>query len=257
MSNVFDMFKLDGKVALITGSATGIGQAIAVALAEAGADIVGIYNRTSPEETKRLVEQVGRKYHAIQCNLVNDLSKCQQVIDEVVEKFGKLDILVNSSGSSFNKKPEDIEYSEYEFIINLNQNSVFLLCQAAGKQFIKQGTGGKIINIASLATFRGQPNGLPYSASKHALAGITKSLAAAWADKNINVNGIAPGLTITPMTEGILTMDSLKEELMSKLPAKRFGYADDMKGIALYLASPASDFCNGVVIPVDGGQLAW
>ncbi|GHU65801.1 2-deoxy-D-gluconate 3-dehydrogenase [Clostridia bacterium] len=253
MANVNEMFKLDGKVALITGSATGIGQAIAVGLAEAGADIAGVYNHSSPEKTKLLVEAAGKKYVPIQADLY-DAETLPQVVDKVVSEFGKIDILVNNAGIGEPNNILEFDYQEYLRTVDLNQNALVILSAAAGKQMVAQGTGGRIINIASVACLASKPNRIGYTASKHAVVGITKSLAVDLSPHGVNVNCIAPGGTITDMLLKLNTQEFL-DAAAEKLPIPRMGRVEDFKGVAVFFASEASGYITGQTIVVDGGMM--
>jgi 2-dehydro-3-deoxy-D-gluconate 5-dehydrogenase len=246
-------FSLEGKVALVTGANTGLGQGIACALAEAGADIA-VAGYVPPTETEALVKQLGRKFLSIDANLLS-LEPIPRVVGETLAAYGKLDILVNNAGMIRRADALDFSEKDWDDVMNVNIKSVFFLCQAAGRQFFKQG-GGKIINIASMLSFQGGIRVPSYTASKSGIAGITKLLANEWASKNINVNAIAPGYMATDNTAQLRADNKRSEEILGRIPAGRWGTPKDVGGTAVFLASPAADYLNGAVIPVDGGWLA-
>jgi 2-deoxy-D-gluconate 3-dehydrogenase len=251
---ILDQFKLDGKVAIVTGSATGLGQGIAVGLAEAGADIAGVYNRRSPEETRARVEKLGRKFLGIQADL-SSIKPIGKIVEKTVAELGKLDILVNNAGIIRRSPSVDYTEKDWDDVMNVNLKSVFFLCQAAARQFIKQGSGGKIISIASLLSFQGGILIPSYTASKSGLSGITKLLANEWAKENININAIAPGYMETDAAMPLLKDPVRSKSLMARIPAARWGQPEDLQGLAVFLASDASSYINGFTIAVDGGWL--
>ena len=238
---VLDLFKLDGKVAIVTGANTGLGQGMAVALSEAGAKVVGVARR-SCDETKALIEQSGGSF--------------AEVIAEVVKDFGRIDILVNNAGLI--KRCDAIEFSEadWDSVIQVNQKIVFFLSQAFAKKLIEQGEGGKIINICSMLSYQGGIRVPSYTASKSAVMGLTKAMANEWAAHNINVNAIAPGYMATNNTAQLRSDSDRSEQIIERVPAGRWGTPEDMKGAVVYLASRASDYVNGFTLAVDGGWLA-
>ncbi len=250
-----EMFKLDGKVALVTGSTQGLGQAMALALAEAGSDVV-LLNRREPLDTLRMVEALGRRALSLRIDLsaasVGDL---RQVIEQVIAQFGHLDILVNNAGII--KRSPALEFSEqnWDDVIRVNQKSIFFLCQAAGQQMRIQGAG-KIINIASVLSFQGGILVPSYTASKSAVAGLTRALANEWAKYNINVNAIAPGYISTANTAPLRADPDRYKSILDRIPAGRWGVPDDLKGAVVFLASSASDYVHGAILAVDGGWLA-
>ena len=247
---VLDRFNLEGKTAIVTGSATGLGKGLAVGLAEAGADIAGVYNRRSPEETRTAVEKLGRRFISIQADLTT-IKPVASIVEQAVEAFGRLDILVNNAGII--RRAPSVEYTEedWDAVMNVNLKSVFFLSQAAARQFIKQGSGGKIINIASLLSFQGGILIPPYTASKSGMSGLTKLLANEWAQHNINVNAIAPGFINTEMTKKL--GDKVVETYLNHIPLKRMGEPKEIASVALFLASDLSSYITGQVIRVDGG----
>lgn len=251
---ILDMFSLKGKVAVVTGANTGLGQGMCVALAQAGADVVGVARRDC-DETRKLVEESGTRFLQIKADL-SSMEPIEQIIRETVEHFGHMDILVNNAGII--KRNDAIDYTEEEWdsVVFINQKFTFFLCQAAAKQFIAQKSGGKIINIASMLSYQGGIRVPSYTASKSAVLGLTRAMANEWAQYNINVNGIAPGYMATNNTEALRNDDGRNEEILSRIPAKRWGTPQDMAGAVVYLASSASDYVNGFTLAVDGGWLA-
>jgi 2-deoxy-D-gluconate 3-dehydrogenase len=246
-------FSLEGKVALVTGANTGLGQGIAVALAEAGADIA-VAGFVPPTETEAIVKKLGRKFVSIDANLMT-IEPVGRIVDETVAALGRLDILVNNAGMI--RRADALEFSEKDWddVMNVNIKSAFFLSQAAGRQFVKQG-GGKIINIASMLSFQGGIRVPSYTASKSAIAGITRLLANEWASKNITVNAIAPGYMATDNTQQLRDDPERSKAILYRIPAGRWGKPSDLAGVAVFLASSASDYINGAIIPVDGGWLA-
>ncbi|MCT4704100.1 2-dehydro-3-deoxy-D-gluconate 5-dehydrogenase KduD [Enterobacteriaceae bacterium H20N1] len=251
---ILDAFNLQGKVALITGCDTGLGQGMTLGLAEAGCDIIGV-NRKIPHETAEKVQALGRRFTAIQADL-SQPDVIPGLVKEAVARMGRLDILVNNAGTI--RREDAIEFSEknWDDVMNLNIKSVFFLSQAVAKQFIKQGSGGKIINIASMLSFQGGIRVPSYTASKSAVLGVTRLLANEWARHNINVNAIAPGYMATNNTQQLRDDEARSQEILDRIPAGRWGKPEDLQGAAVFLASGASDYINGYTIAVDGGWLA-
>jgi 2-deoxy-D-gluconate 3-dehydrogenase len=246
-------FSLEGKAALITGANTGLGQGIAVALAEAGANIA-VAGFVPPAETEAIIKKIGRKFVNIDANLMT-IEPVGRIVEEAVAGLGRLDILVNNAGMI--RRADALEFSEKDWddVMNVNIKSAFFLSQAAGRQFVKQG-GGKIINIASMLSFQGGIRVPSYTASKSGIAGITRLLANEWASKNINVNAIAPGYMATDNTAQLRDDPERSKAILDRIPANRWGKPSDLAGAAVFLASAASDYVNGAIIPVDGGWLA-
>ena len=245
-------FSLEGKVALVTGGNVGLGQAIAVALAQAGADVVSTSRRPA-DETGAQVKALGRKFLSIEANLSST-----KPIAGIVEKtlaFGGLDILVNNAGIIRRADSVDFTEADWDAVIDTNLKSAFFLAQAAGRHMIAKGRG-KIINIASMLSFQGGIRVPSYTASKSGLAGITRLLACEWAGKGVNVNAIAPGYMATDNTEALRRDTTRNQQILDRIPAGRWGEASDLGGAAVFLASPASDYVHGAIIPVDGGWLA-
>lgn len=248
------MFSLEGKVAIVTGARTGLGQGIAVGLAKAGADIVGVGDKPM-EETKEIVESLGRKFLYIKADLIKQDS-INTIVERTVEIFGNIDILVNNAGII--RRQDFLEFSDenWDDVININLKSVFYLSKAVANQFVKQGHVGKIINIASMLSFQGGIRVASYTASKSGLAGMTKLMANELAKYNINVNAIAPGYMATNNTEALRNDEKRNKEILDRIPAGRWGTPSDLEGAAIFLASEASNYVQGIVLPVDGGWLA-
>jgi 2-deoxy-D-gluconate 3-dehydrogenase len=250
MTNPFD---LTGKVAIVTGANTGIGQAIALALAAAGADIAAV-GRTPAEETVAKARQLGRRAEIVSADL-STIEPVQRVVDETLEKLGRLDILVNNAGIIRRADSVDFTEEDWDAVVDTNLKSVFFLCQAAGRHMIGQGSG-KIINIASMLTFQGGIRVPSYTASKSGIGGLTKLLANEWAAKGVNVNAIAPGYIATNNTAALQADETRNRSILERIPAARWGDAADLGGAAVFLASSAADYVQGHILAVDGGWLA-
>ncbi|HEX8566547.1 MAG TPA: 2-dehydro-3-deoxy-D-gluconate 5-dehydrogenase KduD [Pyrinomonadaceae bacterium] len=251
---ILDKFKLDGKVALVTGASAGLGAAMAVALAEAGASVVCHGNSRSPETTVLTIQKNGGKAASV----VGDLSRkdaAQAIFNEASGQFDRVDILVNNAGTI--RRAPAVDYSEDDWttVLEVNLSSVFRLSQLAGRQMIENG-GGKIINIASLLSFQGGITVPAYAASKGAVAQLTKALANEWAKFNVNVNAIAPGYMRTDNTAALQADETRNRQILERIPAARWGETEDLVGAAVFLASAASNYLNGHVLVVDGGWLA-
>ncbi len=250
---ILNAFNLQGKVALVTGCDTGLGQGMTVGLAEAGCDIIGV-NRKIPHDTAEKVQALGRRFTAIQADL-SQPDIIPGLVEEALARMGKIDILVNNAGTI--RREDALQFSEKDWddVMNLNIKSLFFLSQAVAKQFLKQG-GGKIINIASMLSFQGGIRVPSYTASKSAVLGVTRLLANEWAQHNINVNAIAPGYMATNNTRELRDDEARSKEILDRIPAGRWGKPEDLQGAAVFLASGASDYINGYTIAVDGGWLA-
>ena len=246
-------FSLEGKVALVTGANTGLGQGIAVALAEAGADIAAA-GIQAPTETEEKVRALGRRFVSIEANLIT-IEPVQRIVEQTLAGLGRLDILVNNAGLIRRADAVDFSEKDWDDVMNVNIKSAFFMNQAAGRHFIASG-GGKIINIASMLSFQGGIRVPSYTASKSGIAGITRLLANEWANKNINVNAIAPGYMATDNTAQLRADEERSAQILGRIPAGRWGQPSDLGGAAVFLASTASDYVNGAIIPVDGGWLA-
>lgn len=253
---VLDKFRLTGKVAIVTGSARGLGRGIAEGLAEAGADIAGVYNQTDPaQSTQRGVENLGRKFYGISADLRSQ-KPIKGIVDQAIKNFGRVDILVNNAGII--RRRESIAFTEKDWddVMNVNLKSLFVLCQAFAGRLIKQGEGGKIINIASMLSFQGGILVPSYTASKSGVMGLTKLLANEWAQHNINVNAIAPGYMATDNTQPLREDPVRSAELLGRIPMSRWGMPEDLKGAVVFFASDASAYVTGYTLAVDGGWLA-
>jgi 2-dehydro-3-deoxy-D-gluconate 5-dehydrogenase len=250
MTNPFD---LSGKVAVVTGANTGIGQGIALALAAAGAD-VALVGRSAATETAEKVRALGRKAEIVSADL-STIEPVQRVVDETVEKLGGLDILVNNAGIIRRADSVDFTEEDWDAVMDTNLKSVFFLCQAAARHMIPNG-GGKIINIASMLTFQGGIRVPSYTASKSGVGGLTKLLANEWASKGICVNAIAPGYIATNNTDALQKDETRNRQIMERIPAGRWGDPADLGGAAVFLASRASNYVQGHILAVDGGWLA-
>jgi 2-deoxy-D-gluconate 3-dehydrogenase len=251
---ILDQFSLKEKVAIVTGARTGLGQGMALALAEAGADIVGVGTKPMPE-THDKVEALGRKFLGIEANLMS-VEPIPEIISQTVTTFGKINILVNNAGII--RRTDAIDFSEQDWddVVAIDLKTVFFLSQAMAKQYIKQGSGGKIINIASLLSFQGGIRIPSYTASKSGVMGITRALANEWAKYKININGIAPGYMVTNNTAPIRADQERYQAILERIPAGEWGTPADMQGPVVFLASAASDYVNGYTLAVDGGWLA-
>ena len=250
-----EKFKLDGKVAIVTGGNRGLGIAMTEALADAGADI-SLVSRNDAPELKERIEKMGRKFIHIRADL-RDCSVVDEVVSTTVNKLGRVDILVNNAGMIRRNTALDYTEEEWDEVLNLNLKTMFFLSQRVAREFIKQGDGGKIISTASVVSFQGGINNAPYSASKTAVTGVTKTMCNEWAKHNICVNAIAPGYMRTDMTDEIFNNNERNKLISARIPMGRWGKPEDVGGAVLFLASSASDYITGVTIPVDGGWLAF
>lgn len=251
---ILDNFRLDGQVAMVTGGTKGIGEGIALALAEAGTD-VAVVSRSPHPDIEKAILALGRRY----MHHVADLTEREQtrnVMPAVVEEMGDIDILVNNAGII--RRSPAVEHSEgdWDASLEIDLTASFILCQAAGRIMLKKGRG-KIINIASLLAFQGGINIVAYTSAKHGVAGLTKALANDWAGKGVNVNAIAPGYIVTELTEALQRDPERSKSITGRIPAGQWGKPEDIAGAALFLASPASDYIHGVILPVDGGWMSW
>jgi len=247
-------FTLDGKVALVTGANTGLGQAIALALAQAGADIAAV-GRSAPDATLAEVRKAGRRGDWIEANL-DDSTGATRIVDAAVEKFGGIDILVNNAGTIRRNDALDFTQEDWDAVIGVNLKSAFFLAQSAARWWVAQQRGGKVINIASMLSFQGGIRVASYTASKSGLLGITRLLANEWAARGINVNAIAPGYFATNNTQALRADPKRNQAILERIPAARWGDPADIGGAAVFLASRAADYVHGAVLPVDGGWLA-
>ncbi|MGB0665108.1 MAG: 2-dehydro-3-deoxy-D-gluconate 5-dehydrogenase KduD [Pontibacterium sp.] len=251
---MLEQFDLSGKVAIVTGCNTGLGQGMALGLAKAGCDVVGA-NISEPTETAELIQATGRRFH----NVIADMGKVEsveKVVNEAVATFGKVDILVNNAGII--RREDALEFTEKDWdeVMDINIKGVFFMSQGFAKQLVKQGTPGSIINIASMLSFQGGIRVPSYTASKSAVMGVTRLLANEWAKYGINVNAIAPGYMATNNTQQLRDDESRSKEILDRIPAGRWGLPEDVAGPVVFLASDASRYINGYTVAVDGGWLA-
>jgi 2-deoxy-D-gluconate 3-dehydrogenase len=248
------LFSLSGKVAVVTGANTGLGQGIAIALSQAGADIVAV-GRSAASETQRSVLAAGRRFHEIRAEL-QESRESAAIIAAAVAAAGQVDILVNNAGLI--RRNDALEFTEedWDAALDVNLKTPFFLAQAAAQSMLRAGRGGKIINIVSMLSFQGGIRTASYTASKSGLAGITRLLANEWAARGINVNAIAPGYFATNNTSALRADEHRNRDILARIPAARWGTPADLGGAAVFLASAASDYVHGTVLPVDGGWLA-
>jgi 2-deoxy-D-gluconate 3-dehydrogenase len=239
---------------MVTGCNTGLGQGMAIALAQAGADIVGV-NLIEPGQTRETIEALGRRFLDLRANL-SDTSSLEKLVEQSLELDGKIDILINNAGIIRRNDAIDFSEQDWDDVINLNLKTMFFLSQAIAKQFIRQGQGGKIINVASMLSYQGGVRVPSYTASKSGVMGLTRALANEWATRGINVNAIAPGYMATDNTAALRADPERNAAILERIPAKRWGLARDLAGPVVFLASAASDYVNGYSLAVDGGWLA-
>ena len=251
---ILDLFQLNGRVALVTGATRGLGQAMAVGLAEAGADIVTVSRGGNDAETRRHVEAVGRKFWSVQADL-GDPAGRRGLIDRLITQTGRLDILVNNAGITHRHPPEDYPLAEFHQLMEVHLAAAFDLSQQVAPHMLQRGRG-KIINIGSVMTYQGGHYIPAYAAAKHALAGLTKSLANAWSSRGINVNCIAPGYFETALAGGLQDDPVRGPQIMDRIPAGRWGQPEELAGLVVFLASDASNYMHGSVVVIDGGWLS-
>jgi 2-deoxy-D-gluconate 3-dehydrogenase len=247
-------FDLSGRVAMVTGANTGLGQAIAVGLAQAGADIIAV-GRSAPTETAAMVEAAGRSLYAIPADL-SSVAPIADVVAQAVSAVGAIDILVNNAGIIRRNDSLDFTEEDWDAVIDTNLKTAFFLSQAVARTWAQTGRGGKIINICSMLSFQGGIRVPSYTASKSGLAGLTRLLACEWASKGINVNAIAPGYFSTNNTEALRADETRNRDILARIPAGRWGDPSDISGAAVFLASDAAAYVHGTVLAVDGGWLA-
>jgi 2-dehydro-3-deoxy-D-gluconate 5-dehydrogenase len=250
---ILDAFKLDGKVALVTGASAGLGAAIAVALAEAGADVAGHGNSRTPDATCETIKGLGRRALAVRGNLQNR-EVPHELIDTTIREFGQLDILINNAGTIRRAPATDYSEEDWSAVMEVNLSAVFRLSQLAGRHMIERGRG-KIVNIASLLSFQGGLTVPAYAASKGGVAQLTKALANEWAAKGVNVNAIAPGYMRTDNTLALQRDETRNRQILERIPAGRWGESADLAGAAVFLSSAASDYLHGHILTVDGGWM--
>ena len=256
---VLDLFRLDGRTAIVTGGGRGLGEYMAKGLAEAGASVVLCSRKLDAlEEVREEIERAGGRALAVPCD-VSDPEDVERAVAAAVEAYGAVDILVNNSGATWGAPAEDMPTEKFDQVMAVNVRGVFLMSQAVGRRMIERGEGGRIINVASVAAYKGGRPGVMqtvgYTASKGAVVSMTRDLAGSWSNHGITVNAIAPGWFPTKMSRGIL--EKAGEQILASIPLRRYGGPEDIAGVALFLASDASAYMTGQTILVDGGQSIW
>lgn len=251
---ILDDFNLEGKVAVVTGAATGLGQGMSVGLAEAGADIFGVGHSSNMDSTREQVQAAGQRFEFIMGDLREEGFE-EEIVASCNEAFGSVDILVNNAGTIRRGKAEDFSRKDWNDVMDVNLNSLFFLTKSVGQQMINRGEGGKIINICSMLSYSGGILVAPYTASKSGLAGLTRILGNEWAEHNINVNGIAPGYMATKNTKPLQEDEERNQNILSRIPMDRWGKPEDLKGAVVFLSSKASHYVTGTILRVDGGWL--
>ncbi|MBN2072482.1 MAG: 2-dehydro-3-deoxy-D-gluconate 5-dehydrogenase KduD [Actinobacteria bacterium] len=251
---ILEKFSLKGKVAIVTGSSTGLGQGMIIGLAEAGADIAGI-DYVDSKDTREKVKKIGRSFLEMKENLLT-AEPVERIIKQTIKEYGKIDILINNAGIIRREDAIDFSEKNWDDVMNINAKTLFFFSQAVARKFIEQKSGGKIINVASMLSFQGGIRVPSYTASKSAVMGLTRALANEWAKYNINVNAIAPGYMATNNTIALREDKTRSKAILDRIPAGRWGLPEDVAGAALFLASEASNYINGYTIAVDGGWLA-
>jgi len=257
--NALDLFRLDGKTAIVTGGGRGLGRYMAEALSDAGAAVVLCSRKMEPlEEVQREIEAGGGRALAVECD-VTDEESVERVVSAAAESFGSVDVVVNNSGATWGAPPEEMPLDRFDQVMRVNVRGTFLMSQAAGRRMIERGAGGAIVNISSVAGIvGGHPDYMQtvgYNASKGAIISMTRDLATSWAQYNITVNAIAPGWFPTRMSGGLI--DKFEEEMLAGIPLGRFGNPEDLKGVVIFLSSPAAAYLTGQTVVVDGGATAW
>ena len=251
------VFDFSGKVAIVTGASSGIFQAVAVAFGEAGAKVVLTSNKNTEgcEETKKRIEAVGGEAKIYQCN-VAEVSQIEKTVAQVIKDFGKIDILINGAGVLARSKSEEAKEEDWDYVMDVQCKGAFFMCREVGKHMIARGQGGKIVNTSSMLAFSGGFLVASYAAAKGGITQFTKALCNEWASKNINVNAIAPGYVITRVTKPLFDDPTREPSITARIPAGKWADPEDMSGAFLFLASSASDYMHGAIVPVDGGWLA-
>ena len=253
-TNALDLFRLDNKVALITGSASGLGAAIATALSQAGAIVACHGNRRPADDTAAAISAAGHKAHAFQADL-SDTAGAEHLFHQIIATLGRVDILINNAGTIHRAAAEEVALEDWDRVLQVNLTSPFQLSQFVARDLISREKPGKIVNIASLLSFQGGIRVPAYAASKGGVAQLTKALANEWAPKNIQVNAIAPGYFATTNTEALQADETRNRQILERIPAARWGQPQDLAGAALFLSSAASDYVTGTILTVDGGWM--
>lgn len=248
-----NLFNLEGKVAAVTGCTRGIGRSVALALAEAGADLALLQRSPDKTDVKEEIEGLGRECEIISCDLNNE-EEVKQAIPSVVDHFGRIDILVNAAGIQRRSPAVDFPESDWDEVLNINLKTTWTLCQQAGRYMVPQ-KSGKIINFASLLSYQGGINVPAYAASKGGVSQLTKALSNEWAQHHVNVNTIVPGYIATEMNTALINDDNRNQQILDRIPAGDWGKPEDFKGTAVFLASEASNYVHGHQLAVDGGWL--
>ncbi len=255
MAGILDSFRLDGRLVIVTGSERGLGQGYAIALAQAGADVLGVTYPASAPETAAAVQAAGRRYLHFQADL-RSLDALPGIVEAALSEFGRIDVLVNNAGIILRNDALEFTEREWDEVMDINLKAVFFLSQAAAKAMAAAGRGGKIINVASMLSFQGGIRVPSYTASKSGVRGLTMLMANEWAKYNIQVNAIAPGYMATDNTAPLRADERRSAEILARIPAGRWGAPSDVQGAVVFLASPASDYVTGHTLAVDGGWLA-
>jgi 2-deoxy-D-gluconate 3-dehydrogenase len=251
---ILDLFKLDGRVALVTGASRGLGQGMAFGLAQAGADIACVSRAGNADETRTLVESTGRRFLDIKADL-GIAEERRGLVERIAGELGRIDILVNNAGGGGRFPPEEYPEPDWRYLLEVHLNAAFDLSQQAAPFFFRRGRG-KIINIGSVLSFEGGWNIPAYAAAKHGIAGLTKSLATAWSNRGVNVNCIAPGYFDTNMPNALRNDPVRGPQILDRIPCGRWGQPDELAGLVVFLASDASNYMHGSIVPIDGGWLA-
>lgn len=252
---ILDKFKLNGNVALVTGASRGLGQGMAMALAEAGADVALVArNESALEETAAMITKAGSRALVLKADLSSS-AEAKRVVKDTLDHFGQLDILLNAAGTQIRKPIPDVTDQDFDYLMNVNLKAIYFLSQSAAEAMAKKHKG-KIINITSLASFIGLSNISIYGASKGGVASLTRQFAVEFAKNNIQVNGIGPGYFITELTASLFKDPDRSKWVLGRIPMGRTGTAEDLKGAVVFLASPAADYITGQILNVDGGWLA-
>lgn len=251
---LLDLFRLDGRVALVTGASRGLGQAMAVGLAQAGADVACVSRGGNAEETRRLVESAGRRFFEMQADLGVPEQRAG-LIKRVADELGRFDILVNNAGLGERYAPEEYPLEKWQYLMEVHVTAAFDLSQQAAPYFFERGRG-KIVNIGSVMTFEGGWHIPAYAAAKHGIAGLTKGLTTAWADRGINVNCVCPGYFDTDMPHALRNHPVRARQIDERIPAGRWGQPDEIAPLVVFLSSDASNYMHGSIVPIDGGWLS-